>query len=97
MTTVQLPPGNRSLRLYDGTRYVAAREGGHVTIDNPDHAKAINAMQGNGDAGLLNASDAVYGAVRGKAGRVCTRCRFVAYAWATDCPRCGSATEPEQR
>lgn len=93
MTTVNFPPGMRSVKLYDGTRYVAAREGGHVTVDNPDHAAAINAMGGNGDAGLLSARWRQFGGSRGKPGRTC--CGRLYYAFTTVCPRCGSETVPE--
>lgn len=89
-----VPPGNKQLRMYDGTVLKADR--GHVTIDNPDHAKAINAMGGNGDAGLLNAAFAVHGAVT-KPGRVCPACGFHGYAFTMTCPRasCGTQTVPE--
>jgi hypothetical protein len=93
---VNLPPGNSQVRMYDGTVYKAGRPGGRITVDNAEHAKAIDAMGGNGTAGLLNASGAVYGAVR-KPGRICTRCGFHAYPWSLECPRpgCGAPTEPE--
>ena len=95
MPKVQLPPGCRSLRFQDGTRVAAAREGGYVNVSE-GHAQAIDQMAGNGDAGLLSASGAVYGAVR-KPGRVCTRCGFHAYPWSMTCPRtgCGAETRPE--
>lgn len=96
-TRMPLPPGNSQIRMYDGHVYRAGRAGGSVTIDNPEHAKAINAKLGNGDAGLLDARFHVHGAT-GTPGRVCTVCGFRAYAWSMTCPRgsCGAPTEPEQ-
>ncbi len=91
MIRVNLPPGCRSLRMEDGTRYRASREGGFVNVSEA-HAAAINAMPGNGTAGLVSAQPGQYAAVGGP-GRNCTACRFKAYAWTTTCPRCGSATE----
>ena len=92
---VNLPPGCRSLRMEDGTRYVAAREGGSVTVAD-GHAAAIDRMDGNGTAGLLTASFREYG-TSGKPGRRCTGCGRVYYAFTMTCPReaCGAATEPE--
>ena len=95
MPKVQLPPGNRSVQMQDGTRYVAAREGGHVDVSDA-HARAIDQVSGNGTAGLLTAGFRSFS--RGSApGRVCTRCGFHAYAWSLTCPRsgCGAPTEPE--
>lgn len=69
-------------------------ERGRVTIDNPEHAKAINRMAGNGTAGLLNASFAVYSPPKGK-GRWCVPCRRLWFAWTTECPKCGKATVAE--
>lgn len=96
MPVVYAPPGMRQVRTYDGKVYKADRATGRMNVDNEDHARAINAMGGNGTAGLLNASGAVYGAVR-KPGRVCTRCGFHAYPWSKSCPRssCGAETVPE--
>ena len=84
-----LPPGNTGFTMYDGTHYKGDR--GHVTIDSPEHARAINAMGGNGTAGLLNAQFSVY-VHGGKAGRVCTGCGRVYYAFTMTCPRpsCGN-------
>ena len=92
---VNLPPGCRSLRMEDGQRYVAPREGGKVTVSD-EHAAAINRMPGNGTAGLVSAG-AFYAPV-GKPGRVCTGCGRVYYAFTLQCPReaCGAATEPER-
>ena len=53
MRVVNLPPGCQGLRLEDGTHYRAAREGGRITVSD-DHAKAIDAIPGNGTAGLVS-------------------------------------------
>jgi hypothetical protein len=92
---VNLPPGCRSLRLGDGTRYVAAREGGSVTVAD-SHAAAIDAMDGNGTAGLVTGAFRVFGGGR-KAGRWCRACQPARLwnPWNDFCPRCGAATEPE--
>lgn len=95
MPYVNLPPGNRSLQMEDGTRYVAGRSGGRVEVSE-DHARAIDRLSGNGTAGLLTAQWREYGG-SSRPGRVCTSCGFIAYAWATTCPRtgCGAPTQPE--
>ncbi len=92
MKQVQLPPGCRSLRLEDGTRYVARREGGMVTVSD-DHARAIDKMPGNGDAGLVhgNAGMTIKGGPRN--GRKCLSCGRLWYPWTLEC--CGEATVPE--
>jgi hypothetical protein len=91
---VNLPPGCRSLRLEDGTRYVAAREGGSVTVSD-SHAAAIDRMDGNGTAGLVTGKYRVFGA--GKNGRWCFSCvpARLWNAWNDVCPRCGEPTQPE--
>jgi hypothetical protein len=92
MPVVNLPPGCRSLQMEDGTRYVAPRTGGRVTVAD-DHASAIDRLSGNGDAGLVGrAAFHEYAAVK-KAGRWCRRCNRLWYPWRTEC--CGQATEPE--
>lgn len=97
MPYVQLPPGCSHLKFADGEKPVrAVRPGGRVEVSDA-RARAIDAMSGNGDAGLVGrAVFHEFGAVR-KPGRVCTRCGFHAYPWSVTCPRsgCGSATEPE--
>ena len=95
MPYVNLPPGNRGLQMEDGTHYRASREGGRLEVSS-EHARAIDAMDGNGTAGLLTASFREYG-TSGKPGRRCTGCGRVYYAFTMTCPReaCGAATEPE--
>jgi hypothetical protein len=88
---VQLPPGCRSLRMEDGTRYVAEREGGHVTVSD-SHGSAINRMSGNGTAGLVNGNPGQY--IRAKRGRECPSCHRRWMIWTTECPKCTVATEP---
>jgi hypothetical protein len=90
---VNLPPGCRSLKLEDGTRYVAPREGGRVTVTD-DHARAIDRMPGNGTAGLVTGMAGF--ALGTKKGRWCAPCHRVWNAWSELCPRCGLPTEPEQ-
>ena len=89
-----VPPGNKQIRMYDGTLLKADR--GYVTVEEPAHARAINSMGGNGTAGLLNASFAVYGGNK-RAGRWCKSCQPARLwnAWNLTCSRCGAATEPE--
>jgi hypothetical protein len=92
---VNLPPGCRSLRMEDGTRYVAAREGGSVTVAD-GHAAAIDRMDGNGTAGLVTGAFRVFGS-NPKTGRWCRVCQPARLwnAWNHTCPKCGAATEPE--
>jgi hypothetical protein len=89
--TVQLPPGCRSLRMQDGTRYTG-REGGHVNVAD-EHAPHVRREIG-GDAGLVG-----HGSFRSfmgtKAGKWCISCRFLAQGWASCCPRCGGPVVPE--
>jgi hypothetical protein len=83
------------MRMEDGKHYRANREGGKILVDD-HHVDAINRMDGNGTAGLLNAAFREYG-TSGKPGRRCTGCGRIYYAWTMTCPRpsCGAATEPE--
>lgn len=92
---VNLPPGCRSLAMEDGTRYVAPRSGGAVTVSD-DHAAAIDRIDGNGTAGLVTGQFREYGGT-GKPGRVCSGCGRRYYAFTTQCPRevCGAPTVPE--
>ena len=89
---IPLPPGNAGLRMQDGTRYRADKEGGTVTVSD-EHAPHVRREVG-GDAGLVG-----YGAFRSfmgtKAGRWCISCRFLAQNWSLSCPRCGGDTIPE--
>lgn len=97
MKQVNLPPGCRSLRFEDGTRVVARREGGMVTVSD-DHARAIDAVPGNGVAGLVTGNAGTYFG-RGPAnGRRCVACQPTRlwYAWTERCPRCDAATVPER-
>ena len=90
----QLPPGCKSLAMEDGTTYNAARAGGHVDVSD-HHARYINAMGGNGDAGLVSASGGHY--IGTKTGRWCTNCQPARLwnVWSTQCPRCGAPTQAE--
>jgi hypothetical protein len=92
---VNLPPGCRSIAMEDGTRYVAPRAGGAITVSD-DHAAAIDRIDGNGTAGLVTGKFRAYGS-SGKPGRVCTKCGRISYPWSVTCPRpsCGAPTVPE--
>ena len=92
MPKVQLPPGCRSLQFQDGSRAVAAREGGYVNVTE-GHARAIDQMAGNGDAGLLTGQFRSYGGT--KSARVCSCGPTRWNNWTKTCPKCGAATEPE--
>jgi hypothetical protein len=89
---VNLPPGCKSLRMEDGTRYVAGRAGGQVTVSD-HHGAAINRLGGNGTAGLINGNPGLF--VRSKKGRRCAACNRVWMPWVEHCHRCGRDTEPE--
>jgi hypothetical protein len=91
---VNLPDGCRSLQMQDGTRYVASRAGGKVTVAD-SHAAAIDRIPGNGTAGLVHASFREYGA--GGNGRWCRNCQPARLwnPWNELCPKCGEATQPE--
>jgi hypothetical protein len=91
---VNLPPGCRSIAMQDGTRYVAPRAGGAITVSD-DHAAAIDRIDGNGTAGLVTGQFRQYGHT-GKPGKVCTACGRLWHRWVTACHSCGAPTEPEQ-
>jgi hypothetical protein len=88
---VNLPPGCKSLRMEDGTRYVAARAGGQVTVSDA-HGTAINRIGGNGTAGLVNGVPGLY--VNAPKGRECPECHRRWHVWTDVCPRCLEDTEP---
>ena len=96
MPYMNLPPGGRSVRMHDGTRYVAPREGGRVLVED-HHVTDINAMGGNGTAGLLTAGfrEFVTGRRNGRWCRECSPPRLW-NAWNATCPKGHGATEPEQ-
>jgi hypothetical protein len=85
---VSLPPGCRSIAMEDGTRYVAEREGGHITVSD-SHAKDIDKIRGNGEGGLIHATAGSYGS--GGKGRTC--CGRIWYAFTKTCPKCGQETQ----
>jgi hypothetical protein len=75
----------------DGTKYTATRPGGSVTVDDR-HANAINTGQYS-EQGLISAKGAVsFGT---KKGQRCPDCNRLWNAWNIQCPRCGTATNPE--
>lgn len=97
MPYMQLPPGNRSIRMHDGTRYVAPREGGRVLVGD-EHVPAINALGGNGTAGLLTAGFREFTQGGRKNGRWCLACQPARLwnAWNAECPKCRAPTVPER-
>lgn len=94
---VNLPPGNSGLRMEDGTHYKAPRAGGRVFVSD-EHARAIDRLPGNGDAGLVGTATFREFGTAGKTGRWCTSCQPARLwnPWNQTCPKCGAATEPEQ-
>lgn len=89
MPVVNLPPGNTRVKMEDGTLYRA--QGGKITVSD-EHAAAINRLDGNGTAGLINAGFHEFGTGKG-AGRACPCHPTIYYAWTKICPKCGSETE----
>ena len=61
MPIVNAPPGLRQIKMYDGTVYPVDRASRRMNVDNPEHAAAIDAMSGNGTAGLLTAQFREFG------------------------------------
>lgn len=89
---VQLPPGCKGFDCKDGTKYTAARAGGHVMVDDR-HADAIQKSQFGGDAHLVgNVGRTTFGTKKGM--RCTDRCRRIWNAWNDVCPKCGTPTEP---
>ena len=93
---VNLPPGCRSLAFEDGTRYVAGRTGGRVTVAD-SHAAAIDRIPGNGTAGLVHGNPGTFVTSARKNGRWCKACSPARLwnAWSLVCPKCNAPTEPE--
>lgn len=82
--------------MQDGKRYVASREGGHVTVSDA-HAAAISRVPGNGTAGLVSGTTGTFVSSGRKNGRWCKACQPARLwqAWTTECPKCHVPTEPE--
>lgn len=80
------------IQAFDGKSVKATREGGRMFVED-HHAKAINAMGGNGDAGLVNASNRVV--IGTKRGMRCPACHRLWNAWNAECPKCQQPTVPE--
>ena len=92
MPYVNLPPGCSHLKFADSEKPIRpVRPGGRVEVSD-ERARMIDAMSGNGTAGLLTASFREFGTVK-KAGRWCRTCNRLWYPWKTEC--CGAATEQE--
>jgi hypothetical protein len=88
---VQLPPGCEGFT--GGSERYRARPGGVVTVSDED-ARKLDAMPGNGTAGLVTARSRVFAGTRKS--RWCFACTpaRVWNAWTTRCHRCGGATQP---
>ena len=83
MPDYRVPPGCEGLKLEDGTRYAAGRDG-RIVVDRPDHARAIERV---GHAGGGHIHRVMVGAPARTPSKTCTVCRFVAYAWQANCPK----------
>jgi hypothetical protein len=90
MTQVRLPNGCSSLKLEDGTKYRAAKQGGVVDVESR-HARAISRHYGS--MGIM--SGGMTFRIGTKRGRVCSPCGRTWNAWSSFCPKCGAATEEE--
>lgn len=83
MTELRVPPGSTGLQMEDGSRYDASRSG-RVTVDRPDHVRAI--MRASDKSGGPIA-EAVHGGAVGGPSRECPVCRFIGYLWQPGCPK----------
>lgn len=88
MTQVRLPDGCSSLKLEDGTKYRAGRQGGTVDVE-PEHARAIDRHYGR--LGIMRGGMTF--SIGTKTGRFCGVCNRTWNAWNFHCPRCGEGTE----
>lgn len=88
---MHLPPGCEGLT--GGAERYRARPGGTVTVTDDD-AKRINAMPGNGTAGLVTAAYRVF--LGTKKGMRCPADGRVWNAWTEHCHSCGTATVPDE-
>ena len=92
MPVVQLPPGCIGLDPGPGQRPYMARAGTAVTVSD-EHAAALDAMPGNGTAGLVSGKFRAF--IGTKAGQRCPSCDRRWQAWTTECHSCHAATVPE--
>lgn len=81
--TFTVPPGCQGLTIEGTNARYGANATGHVTIDNPRHADKVRT---NGAAYIHKEVLAV----RGGRGRTCPTCHNIAFAFSTECPRCGT-------
>jgi hypothetical protein len=88
VTQVRLPDGCSSLKLEDGTKYRAGRQGGTVDVE-PQHARAIDRHYGS--LGIMRGGMTF--SIGTKTGRFCEPCGREWNAWNELCPRCGGSTE----
>ena len=83
----------RGCRGFDvgNTRYDADRNG-RVVVDNPDHARLVEATK-YGDGGYIQKA---VGMPSSKTpSKKCRSCTFIGFKWQTACPKCGDILELE--
>ena len=97
MTRINLPPGCAGFA--DGDRkYLAARPGTFVTLDEDRDANALRKLrnQDYASAGLVDAGpQKEFISDPKKQGRWCKRHNRLWHAWTKVCPKCGDETVPE--
>lgn len=84
MPDYRVPNGCTGLQMEDGTRYDAGRDG-RIVVDREDHARHIERVGHNGGGHIHKVNIT---APRHTPDRVCPQCKFVGYAWQSQCPRC---------
>jgi hypothetical protein len=94
-TTLQLPSGCYGIQM-PGGQEINGRPGGRISVPD-EYVPAIKAS----NAGRNGILDTQRGTALGtRRGRRCLDqyeqgCTFLAQAWSTSCPRCGSPTQEE--
>ncbi len=87
MTRYRVAPNCRGLDMADGTHYNA--RDGYVTIDRPEHQRALAKSQINREYDQV--SSAVI--ISGRIGGYCDACSHSLWPWQATCPRCGHPQE----
>jgi hypothetical protein len=90
VTQVRLPDGCSSLKLEDGTKYRAPKQGGVVDVE-PQHARAITRHYGS--LGIMTGG--MTWTLGTRRGRICRACSRTWNVWSLVCPKCGEPTEEE--
>lgn len=85
MPDFRVPPGCEGLKLEDGSRYEAGRDG-RIVVDRPDHAAAIERVGRTGGGHIHRVR---VGSPTRTPYTECVPCRFRGYAWQSTCPKCG--------